>query len=240
VADRNRRLPPEITREDASVKGRLGETAPCWRVRFRVGKNPRTGKWRWVNRKFPTEKKARDFLDQTKRAVGEGNYALPTGDTVEQVIAAWLASLHRSRATTLRNATYDIAPLRQVYGALPIQQLTRVHIDALAADLKTGGVIPTPKSTAKKPRYRRANAPRSLNKTIEAVENLLDYATTRKLVSVNVAVDVERFEKAAGAVKTLTAAQTTAVLTQADKERDVPLYYLALNGLRREDIAGLK
>lgn len=223
-------LPPGVTRTD---DGR-------WRVRIRVGKDLRTGRWKWTNKLFGTRREAVEFLGSTKRAVSEGRYALPTGDTVDQVATAWLGSLHRSRPTTLRNATYDIAPLRQVYGNLPIQQLTRVHLDALLRDLKAGGVIPTPKSDPAKPRYRRPNAPRSLNKTIEATENLLDYAMNRKLVRSNCARDVQRFEKAAPAIQALTADQTQTVLAQADQERDAVLYYLALSGFRREDLAGLR
>ncbi|MFZ2242121.1 MAG: site-specific integrase [Gordonia amarae] len=216
------------------------EGKPHWQVKLRVGKDPRTGKWRWTKRKFPTERAALDYYDKTKRAVKEGSFALPTGDTVDEVVKAWLASRHKTRATTKRSDAYDIEPLRQVYGALPIQQLTRVHVDALLADLKRGGVIPTPKSDPDKPRYRRPNAPRSLNKTLEAIENLLDYALSRKLISRNPAVDVERFAKSKPKIVTLTLAEIEKVLAQGDKERDAQLYHLALSGFRREDIAGLR
>lgn len=226
-------LPPGVNKlED--------ENPVQWQVKLRVGKDPKTGKWKWTNKKFGTKREALDYYDQVKQALKDGTYALPTGDTVDAVVTAWLASLHRSRPTSLRGATYDITPLRQVYGALPIQELTRVHIDALVTDLKKGGVIPTPKSTPEKPRYRRPNAVRSLNKTIEATENLLDYAITRKLVSRNVAMDVERFEKGDSIVQTLNLDQIEKVLAQGDKERDAHLYHMALSGFRRQDMAGLR
>lgn len=227
-----RTLPPGVTK--------LAENPPRWQVRMRVGKDPRTGKWRWTNKKFGTEREAMEFYDQTRRAIKEGTYAIRSGETVAEVVDAWLASKHRSRPTTKRSDEYDITPLKQVYGGLPIQQLTRVHIDTLLADLKAGGIIPTPKSTPDKPRYRRPNAPRSLNKTIEAIENMLDYAMSRNLVARNVAVDVERFEKGESVVQTLTIEQIDRVLERGDQERDAHLYHLALSGFRREDLAGLR
>lgn len=232
MAKARRTLPPSVTK--------LEETPPRWQVKLRVGKDPRTGKWKWTKKTFGTERAALDYYDRVKRAIKDGTYSLPTGDTVDEVVAAWLKSRHKTRATTKRGDAYDIKPLQQVYGALPIQQMTRVHIDALLFDLKKGGVIPTPKSTKAKPRYRRPNAPRSLNKTLEAIENVLDYAMSRKLLSRNPAVDVERFAKVKADIITLTLAEIEKILAQGNKERDAQLYYLALSGFRREDIAGLR
>lgn len=229
---KRRTLPPGVTK--------VSDTPPTWQVKLRVGKDPRNGKWKWTNKKFDTERAALDYFDQVKRAIKDGTYSLPTGDTVDDVAEAWLKSRHKTRGGTKRNDEYDTRALRQVYGALPIQELSRVHIDALLSDLKKGGIIPTPKSDPKKPRYRRPNAPRSLNKAIEAIENLLDYAMSRKLVSRNVAVDVERFGKVKKDTITLTLEQIEKVLARGDQERDAQLYHLALSGCRREDIAGLR
>lgn len=233
MARARKTLPPGVDKRD-------DENPPYWQVKKRVGKDPRTGKWKWANRKFDTEREALEFYDQLMRSIKDGTYSLPTGDTVDEVVKAWLASRHKTRVTTKRGDAYDICPLQQVYGALPIQQLTRVHIDALLSDLKKGGVIPTPKSMKDKPRYRIPNAPRSLNKTLEAIENLLDYAMSRKLVSRNAAVDVERFGKVKTKIVTLTLEQIEKVLARGDQERDAQLYHLALSGFRREDIAGLR
>jgi len=232
MAKQRKTLPPGVDK--------ISENPPTWQVKKRIGKDPRTGKWKWTNKKFTTEGAALDYYDQLMRSIKDGTYSLPTGDTVDEVVAAWLKSRHKTRNKTKTDDAYDICPLRQVYGALPIQELSRVHIDALLSDLKKGGIIPTPKSNPAKPRYRVPNAPRSLNKTLEAIENVLDYAMSRKLVSRNVAVDVERFAKGQSIVKILSLAEIEKVLARGDQERDAHLYHMALSGFRREDLAGLR
>ena len=59
------------------------------------------------------------------------------------------AGRHKLRATSLSKLAYDLAPLRERHGDLPVQRLTKAHIDALVTDLVAGG------TTTAKGRKRR-------------------------------------------------------------------------------------
>jgi len=55
------------------------------------------------------------------------------------VCADYIAGRHNLRATSLSKLVYDLAPLRERHGDLPVQRLTKAHIDALVTDLVAGG-----------------------------------------------------------------------------------------------------
>jgi len=129
---------------------------------------------------------------------------------------------------------YDLAPLREIHGALPVQRLTRRHIDDLVTDLSAGG------TTTAKGHVRKPWVARSLNRTIDTTAMVLDYGVDRRLIGSKVAEQVKRLSKPRREMSTYTPQEVAAVLKAADKDRDRHLWYLALSGLRRGEVAGLR
>jgi len=154
--------------------------------------------------------------------------------TVEELCVDWLASLHHARATTINAYVYSIAPLRERYGDTPVQKLTRPNLDKLLVELRTGG------SKTAKGSTRRAWSPRSLNKAIDAWRTMLAYGVERREVAHNVASAMKKAPRRHVEMKSYTPEEIRQVLRVADGDRNGHLWYLALTGLRRAEIAGLR
>ncbi|WP_324195203.1 site-specific integrase [Nocardia puris] len=199
-----------------------------------AGRDPETGKRHQVRRRYRTEKEARaalaTFLDQA----ASGNFVPRKDITVEQVCADWLDSLRWARETTLAGYRYNLAPLRERHGDLPVQKLTRKHLDDLVVALKRGGTV-----TAKG-NVRRPWAKRSLKRTVETAGMVLDYARDRKLLSHNVADAIKPSRGKAAKPKPYTRAEVSQVLRSLEGNRDGHLWFLALCGLRRSELGGLR
>jgi integrase len=153
--------------------------------------------------------------------------------TVEELCADWLTSLHNARATTLNAYSYALAPLRERHGATPVQGLTRPDLDRLLTDLRDGGTVTT------KGHRRRAWSPRSLNKAVDAWRAALDYGIERRELARNVAAAIKKVQRVHQEMSTYTPDEIQRVLRAADKDRNGHLWYLALSGLRRGEVAGL-
>jgi integrase len=154
--------------------------------------------------------------------------------TVEQLCEDWLASLHNARATTVNAYRYSLAPLRERHGDLPAQKLTRPDLDKLLIALRDGGL-----KTAKG-QPRRAWSARSLNKAVDAWRAMLAYGIERRELSRNVAASMKKAPRVRQEMQTYTAAEIGSVLRAADKDRNGHLWHLALSGLRRGEVAGLR
>ncbi|MGA8250853.1 MAG: hypothetical protein WB989_09445 [Mycobacterium sp.] len=87
---------------------------------------------------------------------------------------------------------------------------------------------------------RRAWSPRSLNKAVDAWRAVLAYGTERRELSRNVAAAMKKVPRVHKEMSTYTPDEIRRVLRTADKDRNGHLWYLALSGLRRGEIAGLQ
>ena len=129
---------------------------------------------------------------------------------------------------------YDLAPLRQRHGLLPVQQLTKRHIDELVADLVTGGT-----KTAKG-RTRRPWGAVAINKVTQSISMVLADAQRQGWVSRNVAENVDRVEAEHTEVETYTEAEVAILLGSIVGDRLAHAWELAVCGLRRGEICGLR
>lgn len=102
------------------------------------------------------------------------------------------------------------------------------------SDLRVGGT-----KTAKE-HVRKPWAARSLNRTIDTTAMVLEYGVERRLIGSNVAEKVKRLSKPRKEMSTYTPDEVAKVLKAADADRDGHLWYLALSGLRRGEIGGLR
>jgi integrase len=154
--------------------------------------------------------------------------------TVAELCEDWLASLHNARATTINGYSYCLAPLRERFGDLAAQRLTRPDLDKLLIELRDGGT-----STAKG-HTRRPWSPRSINAAIDAWRLVLAYGCERRELAHNVAASMHKVARVRREMSTYTPEEIRRVLLAADTDRNGHLWYLALSGLRRAEIAGLK
>jgi integrase len=152
---------------------------------------------------------------------------------VEELCNDWLASLHNARATTINAYRFSLAPLRERHGDLAVQKLTRPNLDRLLIELRDGGT-----KTAKG-HTRRAWSARSLNAAIDAWRLVLAYGCDRRDLAHNVAASMHKVTRVRREMATYTPEEIGLVLRAADKNRNGHLWYLALSGLRRGEIAGL-
>lgn len=126
-------LPPQIekiTLADGSIR---------YQLIVDVGADPDTGERRQVRRRFEKAEAAKRALTETSGKVARGEFVPRKAFSVDELCADWLASLHGLRATTIAGYEYDLAPLREAHGTMPVQRLTRRHIDDLVTELSNGG-----------------------------------------------------------------------------------------------------
>jgi len=91
-----------------------------------------------TKRRYNTEKAARAALAEIQNGVATGTYVVSSDLTVEQACAQWLAGRHSIRPTTRAAYEHALAPLRHRHGDLPVQRLTKAHLDQLVTDLAAG------------------------------------------------------------------------------------------------------
>jgi integrase len=226
-------LPPQIRKVDV-LDRKSGKAVVRYELRADGGVNPATGQRQQIKRRYTTEKQAREALAEIGQAAATDQFVPRRAVTVEELCADWLTSLHGARATTLNGYTYALAPLRERHGGMPVQKLTRPDLDRLLADLRDGG------TTTEKGHPRRAWSPRSLNKAVDAWRAVLAYGIERREIARNVAAAMKKVPRAHQEMSTYTPDEIRRVLRAADKNRNGHLWYLALSGLRRAEIAGLR
>ncbi len=220
-------LPPQIKKIDV-------QSGVRYEVIVDAGTDPLTGKRRQVRRRFKTEKDAKDHLAKVTNAVASHTYVPRKTVTVEELCADWLDSLHYAEETTLNAYRYALAPLREEYGDKAAQQLTRPQLDRLLRDLRDGET-----KTAEGNR-RRPWSSRSLNKSVDAWRSVLAYGVERRDLSHNVAASMKKLKRERREMQTYTPAEIQQLLTAVDNDRLCHVWYLALTGLRRSEIAGLR
>ncbi|MDT5351264.1 MAG: integrase, partial [Mycobacterium sp.] len=107
-------------------------------------------------------------------------------------------------------------------------------LDKLLIALRNGGT-----ETAKG-QTRQAWSARSINKAVDTWRAVLAYGVECRELSRNVAASMKKVPRARREMQTYTPDEIRLVLRTADKDRNGHLWYLALSGLRRAEVAGLK
>jgi len=228
-----RQVPPQIRKINVTDR-KTGKRVVRYQVTVDAGQNPQTGKRQQVRRRYATEKQARDALAGITQQVSTDAFVPRKTVTVDELCEDWLASLHNARATTVNAYRYSLSPLREEYGDLAAQKLTRPDLDKLLIALRDGH------SKTAKGHSRRAWSARSLNKAVDAWRGVLAYGVDRRDLSHNVAASMRKVPRARREMATYTPDEIRLVLRAADKDRNGHVWYLALSGLRRGEVAGLK
>jgi integrase len=137
-------------------------------------------------------------------------------------------------SSSLSKLEYDLGPLRERHGDLPIQRLTKSPVDTLVVDLLAGG------TTTAKGRTRGPWSPVAVNKMVATIAQVLADAQRQGVVSRNVAALVDGVAQAHKPVDTYTESEVQQLLAAISDDRLGDAWELALSGLRRGEIAGLR
>lgn len=200
-----------------------------------LGADPVSGRRRQSRRRFVTEAEARAQYAEITKAVREGTHVPKTHETVEQACKAWLLSRRRTvRASTLAGYETALKPVIVAYGALPIQKLTRKNIDDLIDGLVAGDIRRDDK------RKVRPWKPRTVNLMLFTLGRVLDSAVAEGRLVRNVARLVERSPQSRLEMATWTPSEIETVLASIHGTRMEVAWILALYGLRRGEVAGLR
>lgn len=219
-------LPPQIKKIQV-VDRSTGKMVVRYQVTVDAGHDPETGRRRQVRRRFTTEKDARAELASIQGGVTAGTYVHASKLTVDAACEGWLASKHSLKPSTLRGHKATLQPLRDAYGDVEVQKLTKAHIDTLIGRLRRGEV-----------EDRKAWSPRTCNYLLSLTTAVLDDHVKQGHVVRNVAALVDRVAGDPKKYRTLTDAEMFRILDHDGRDRH--LWTLALYGLRRGEIAGLR
>lgn len=194
-----------------------------------AGKGP-DGKRIQVCSTHPTLKEAREHLAVIRTQVKKGKFVARQEKTVSEYLNDWLKTQHGLKPKTVIGYENALSPVMGAYGQLPIQSLTRTHLDELVrAMLTTGG------------RKGQGRSPRTVTLTLTILQAALDQAVEDRLVHSNVAKSVKRPAKglkdATG--QAWTADQARAFLAHVAEDRYTAAWRLSLYGLRRGEVLGL-
>ncbi|MBS3693072.1 tyrosine-type recombinase/integrase [Rhodococcus qingshengii] len=186
-----------------------------------------------TRKRYRTEKEARTALGEILDQVTKGVYVTASTLTVEKACSDWLAG-RRIRPTTPSAYTHALQPLRNRHGTLAIQKLNKRHLDDLVTDLIAGKV---PKADGG---MRKGWSSQSINPMLNVISAVLTGLMKQGHLVRDVAALVDRVPNQKKEMKTFTEQEVRKLLASADKDRNGHAWHLALSGLRRGEICGLR
>ena len=117
-------LPPQIRKVEVFDR-KTGKTVTRYQLVADARTDPMTGQRRQVRRRYTTEAQARRALAEITEQANAGTFVARKPLTVDEVCADYLAGRHQLRARSRSKLAYDLAPLRERHGSLPVQRLTK-------------------------------------------------------------------------------------------------------------------
>jgi integrase len=226
-----RQLPPQIKRVELAARdgGR-----PAIRYQLTVDVGVVDGRRKQLRKRYKTEREARTALDAVRGDVARGTYVHPSKITLAQACEDWLASKHGLKPSTLHGHRVNLAPALAELGEVEVQKLSKRHIDDLVTALRAGGLTsPTGKS-------RKSWSPRSVNYMLGLLTAVLRDQMRQGYVVRNVAELIDRIPADPEPPGTFAPSELQAVLDHIDGDRYAIAWQLALTGLRRGEVAGLR
>lgn len=226
-----RQLPPQIKRIELT---RRASGRPLVRYQLTVDVGTLDGKRKQLRKRYATEREAREALDEIRGEVTKGTYVHPSVLTVEEACANWLMSRHGIKPKSKSGYDGVLAPVRAELGHLPVQKLTRRHVDELVGRLRDGQVV---RADGTK---RRPWGARSCNYMLGTLSQVLGQLVHDGTLVRNVVAHVDRVAGKPKKFATYTPLQVERLLRAIRDDRDRHAWHLALSGLRRGEIGGLR
>ena len=156
----------------------------------------------------------------------------PTKTTVAEAITTWLDGRRNLRPSTQRGYADSLKLVSARLGHVPLQNLTKSHLDDFVTELLTSG-----RRIGNV--QRKGLSGRSVNQALMLLGSVLDDAVRQGRLSRNVAKMVERPEHRKHEMKTWTESHAAAFLESLADDRLSAAWQLSLYGLRRGEVLGL-
>ncbi|WP_243636996.1 tyrosine-type recombinase/integrase [Rhodococcus sp. Eu-32] len=185
-------------------------------------------------RRYKTEQEARAALAATLNSVNNGLYIHSSALTVEKAIEYWLESKHRLKPSSLHGHRTNLQPVVSELGQIPVQKLTKPNIESLVRNLREGG-LPSPSGRPRKPW-----APRTVNYMLSLLTAILQDQMAQGNVVRNVGALVERLATETPEMQTLSKLEVDKLMKHVAREPLSQAWQLAMHGMRRGEIAGLR
>ncbi|ANO21586.1 hypothetical protein BAB78_01115 [Mycobacteroides abscessus] len=191
-------------------------------------------------RRFKTLEAAKDWHATTSAELAAGTHTPPSDLTVREAVEAWLAAkAARVKPTTADAYTAALQPVIDRYGDTKVQAITKHDVETLITELRTG--------TTDRGVWKRT----SINPMLARWKKVWADLHAQGVLARNVVALVEPLRKRSGepAMKTddsLSEAEVELLVkAHADgadsyARRREPFVHLALLGLRRAELAGLR
>ncbi|WP_079889104.1 tyrosine-type recombinase/integrase [Mycobacteroides abscessus] len=208
-------------------------TTPTGLIRYqvRVDLNPGGAERKQSMRRFKTLREATNFLNPILGDQRRGLHTAPNKLTIKDAVEKWLKS-QRIRPTTLAAYTAALRPLVDEYGSRTVQSITKDDLEDLVTALQDGTT------------QRGVWANTSINPMLARTRSLFDDLQKQGLVARNVAALVKSVKRAPGTApargKTLTLNEIQTLIRYHKGKHDEPLILLALQGLRRGELAAVR
>lgn len=225
------RLPGYITR----VEGKRG---PVYEAR--INATLPSGKRLQNRKRFTTVDAAKDWHSSTMAELAAGTHTAPSDLTVRQAVESWLtAKSARVKPTTADAYTAALAPVVDRYGNTKVQAITKLDVELLITELRTG--------TTERGVWKRT----SINPMLARWKTVWADLHAQGILARNVVGLVQPLRKPSHepAMKTDDSLSESEVelLVKAHADgvdnyarRREPFVHLALLGLRRAELAGLR
>jgi integrase len=226
-----RQLPPQIKRVELAHRDG-GRAVVRYQLTVDVGLVD--GKRKQLRKRYATEKEARAAPDAVRGEVSRGTYVHPTKITMAEACENWLTAKHGLKPSTLHGHRVNLAAAISELGEIEVQKLTKRNIDDLVAKLRVGG-LPSPTGKMRKPW-----SPRSINYMLGLLTAVLKDQMRQGQAVRNVAELVDRIPADPKPSATFTPAELQKVLDHIEGDRYAIAWQLALTGLRRGEVAGLR
>lgn len=245
------------TRSVTKRRGVTKLTFPTGGVRFEAKapsrRDPVTGHRTFPTKMFSRYDEAVQWLKSTAASQAAGVH-VPTrnhdGVTVDEAINNFLSARRLAVAAgqlaagTLSNNDNSLKYLRRAHGTMPLSRLTARHLqDLITTGIRDGLPRRVQGKGADLVADGRPWKPATVNLFLSAVHLMLDQAVTDRHVAVNVGRVLKRHKVAErDRFRPTTYAETEMleVLRAATADRMGVAWWLALHGLRRGEIAGLR
>jgi integrase len=221
-------LPPQIKKVDVTDR-KTGKRVVRYQLTVDAGKSA-DGRRRQVRRRYASEREVRKALAEITGGVVDGTFVARSALTIEQACRDWLAGMHDIEPTTRAAYTHALKPLRDRHGDMPVQKLTKAHLDQLVTDLTAGSF----------PGRKRPWMANSINPMLNLVSRVLADLVRQGSLARDVAALVKRLKRPETKLTTFTEKEVRRVLKHVENDRLGHAWHLALAGLRRGEISGLR
>lgn len=225
-----RQLPPQIKK---LVIGADHNGRDILRYEVVADIGEKGSKRKQTRKRFKTEAAARAFLDPILGDKARGLHVAPSDLLVKDAVTRWLAA-QRIEQKTLDAYTNNLRPVVEQFGGRTIQSVTKDDIEQLVQALIDG-------TTA-----RGAWAATSINPMLSRLRSMMDDLMGQGVISRNPARLVKNVRREDTKSPepptrvTLTAEQVRHLLDHVEGTEDEVLVLLALLGMRRSEIVGLR